>query len=83
MQEFLSLVPKHKGTAKLCAQVKKQMAALRREIEEKKRRKVGRSGPRFFIEKEGDSREKSPFRRCPFNYFKFFMNSIFLFSFLT
>lgn len=53
MQEFLSLVPKHKGTAKLCAQVKKQISALRREIEEKKRRKVGRSGPRFFIEKEG------------------------------
>jgi hypothetical protein len=53
MQEFLSLVPKHKGTAKLCAQVKKQMATLRREIEEKKRRKAGRGGPKFFIEKEG------------------------------
>jgi small GTP-binding protein len=53
MQEFLSLVPKHKGTAKLCAQVKKQMAILRREIEEKKHRKAGRSGPKFFIEKEG------------------------------
>jgi ribosome-interacting GTPase 1 len=53
MQEFLSLVPKHKGTAKLCAQVKKQMAVLRREIEEKKRRKAGRGGPKFFIEKEG------------------------------
>ena len=37
LQEFLSLVPKHKGTAKLRAQVKKQMATLRREIEEKKR----------------------------------------------
>ncbi|MEM3597219.1 MAG: GTPase [Candidatus Bathyarchaeia archaeon] len=53
MQEFLSLVPKHKGTAKLCAQVKKQMAVLRREIEEKKHRKTGRGGPKFFIEKEG------------------------------
>ena len=53
MQEFLSLVPKHKGTAKLCAQVKKQMATLRREIEEKKQRKAGRGGPKFFIEKEG------------------------------
>ena len=30
MQEFLSLVPKHKGTAKLCAQVKKQMATLKK-----------------------------------------------------
>jgi ribosome-interacting GTPase 1 len=53
MQEFLSLVPKHKGTAKLCAQVKKQMAVLRREIEEKKHRRAGRGGPKFFIEKEG------------------------------
>ncbi|MEM3627618.1 MAG: TGS domain-containing protein [Candidatus Bathyarchaeia archaeon] len=53
MQEFLALVPKHKGTAKLCAQVKKQMAILRREIIERKQRKAGRGGPRFFIEKEG------------------------------
>jgi ribosome-interacting GTPase 1 len=52
MQEFLSLVPKHKGTAKLCAQVKKQMANLRREMDEK-RRKTVKGGPRFFIEKEG------------------------------
>jgi ribosome-interacting GTPase 1 len=53
MEEFLSLVPKHKGTAKTCAQVKKQMSALRRELEEKKRKKAGRSGPKLFIEKEG------------------------------
>ncbi len=53
LQEFLSLVPKHKGTAKLCVQVKKQMAALRREIEEKKRKKAGKGGSKFFVEKEG------------------------------
>jgi len=53
MQEFLSLVPKHKGTAKTCAQVKKQMAVLRKELEEKKRKKTGKSGPKLFIEKEG------------------------------
>ncbi len=53
MEEFLSLVPKHKGTAKTCAQVKKQMAALRRELEDKKRKKTGKSGPKLFIEKEG------------------------------
>jgi len=53
LQEFLSLVPKHKGTGKLCARVKKQMAALRREIEEKKRKKAGKGGPKFFIGKEG------------------------------
>jgi hypothetical protein len=53
MQEFLSMVPKHKGTAKLCAQIKKQMATMRKEMEEKKRRKAGKGGPKFFIEKEG------------------------------
>ena len=53
MEEFLSLVPKHKGTLKLRGQVKKQMAVMRKEMEEKKRKKAGRSGPRFFIEKEG------------------------------
>jgi hypothetical protein len=47
------LVPKHKGTSRLCAQVKRQIATLRREIEESRRRKVGRGGPKFFIEKEG------------------------------
>jgi len=53
LQEFLSLVPKHKGTSRLCAQVKRQIATLRREIEESRRRKVGRGGPKFFLEKEG------------------------------
>lgn len=53
LQEFLSLVPRHKGTARLCVQVKRQIKTLRAEIEEKKRRKAGRSGPRFFLEKEG------------------------------
>ena len=53
LQEFLSLVPRHKGTARLCVQVKRQIKTLQKEIEEKKRRKAGRSGPRFFLEKEG------------------------------
>lgn len=53
LQEFFSLVPKHKGTEKLRSQAKKKMAALRREIEEKKRRRAGKGGPKFFIEKEG------------------------------
>ncbi len=53
LKEFLSLVPKHKGTGKLRVQVKKQIASLRRDIEEKRRRKAGRGGPKFFIEKEG------------------------------
>ena len=53
LQEFLSLVPKHKGTEKLRANVKTKMATLRKEIEEKKRRKVGGQGPKYLIEKEG------------------------------
>jgi ribosome-interacting GTPase 1 len=53
MEEFLSLVPKHKGTLKLRGQTKKQMAILRKEIEEKKRKKAGKGGPKLFIEKEG------------------------------
>jgi len=53
MQEFLSLVPKHKGTAKMCAYVKKQMSAIRQELEEKKRKKTGKSAFKLFLEKEG------------------------------
>ena len=53
MQEFLSLVPQHKGTMKLRGQVKKKMAALRKDMEERKQKRAGRSGPKLFIEKEG------------------------------
>jgi len=55
LQEFLSLVPKHKGTENLRAQVKRKIAILRREIAEKKRKKAGVGGPKFFVEKEGDT----------------------------
>ena len=53
LQEFLSSVPKHKGTEKLRMQVTRQIAALRREIEERKKRRGG-GGEQFFVEKEGD-----------------------------
>jgi hypothetical protein len=53
MQEFLSVVPKHKGTMKLCGRIKKKMAILRKEIEDRKQKRAGRSGPKLFIEKEG------------------------------
>lgn len=52
LEEFLSAVPKHKGTENLVRQVKRQIATLRREIEEQKRRRASR-GPKFFVEKEG------------------------------
>lgn len=53
LKEFMSLVPKHKGTEKLRSQTKKKMASLRKEIEEKKTKKTGKGGPKYFIEKEG------------------------------
>jgi len=53
LQEFSSLIPKHKGTEKLRAQVRRQISVLNKEIEEKRRRRAGRGGPRFFFEKEG------------------------------
>ena len=53
LQEFLSCVPKHKGTENLLYWAKRRMAELREEIEERKRKKVGGRGPTFFIQKEG------------------------------
>ena len=55
MQEFLSVVPQHKGTMKLRGQIKKKMAVIRKDMEDKKRKGTGRGsgGPKFFIEKEG------------------------------
>jgi len=54
MQEFLGLVPQHKGTLKLRGQVKKKMAVLRKEMDERKaKRAASRGGPKLFIEKEG------------------------------
>ncbi len=52
MQEFLSLVPKHKGTEKLCAHVRTQISQLREEIERRKQMKRG-TAPPYFIEKQG------------------------------
>jgi len=54
LRDFLSSVPRHKGTEKLISRVRRQMALLRREIEERKRiKKVGRRSP-FIIPREGD-----------------------------
>ncbi|MCD6488544.1 MAG: TGS domain-containing protein [Desulfurococcales archaeon] len=52
LEEFLSAVPKHKGTANLRLWASKRLAELRELVEERRRRRAGR-GPRFFIEKEG------------------------------
>ena len=55
MQEFLACVPQHKGTMKLRGQIKKKMAIIRSDLEDKKRKGTGKGsgGPRLFVEKEG------------------------------
>lgn len=53
MGEFLSIVPKHKGTDRMVSQVKKQMATLREEIEKKKRMPKPGSAPTYFVPKAG------------------------------
>jgi ribosome-interacting GTPase 1 len=55
LEEFLSLIPRHHGTARLIVQTKKQITNLRREIEERKRKRAAtaRGGPKIFLEKEG------------------------------
>jgi ribosome-interacting GTPase 1 len=55
MQEFLKCVPQHKGTMKLRGQIKKKIAVIRNDLEDKKRKGTGKGGggPKLFIEKEG------------------------------
>ncbi|MGA2680659.1 MAG: GTPase [Candidatus Bathyarchaeia archaeon] len=57
MQEFLSAVPQHKGTMKLRGTIKKKMAIIRADLEDKKRKGTGKSsgGPKLFVEKEGSA----------------------------
>lgn len=53
LEEFLSSVPKHKGTERLREWATRRLAELRDELEEKKKKKTG-SRASFFIEKDGD-----------------------------
>ncbi|MEM0014801.1 MAG: GTPase [Zestosphaera sp.] len=52
LEEFLSAVPKHKGTENLVAWSRRKLSELRKELEERRVRRGG-GGPTFFIEKEG------------------------------
>ncbi len=54
-QDFLAAVPQHKGTMKLRGQVKKKMAVIRKDLDDKKRKGTGKSsgGPKIYVEKEG------------------------------
>lgn len=52
---FLSMIPEHKGTEKLRAQVKKQISKLEKELEEEKERKKRISQRKSYIEIEKSS----------------------------
>ena len=56
-QEFLAEVPQHKGTMKLRGTVKRKMALIRKDLDEKKSKRTGlrSGGPKFFVEKEGSA----------------------------
>jgi ribosome-interacting GTPase 1 len=58
LEEFLSAVPKHKGTENLVHWARRRMAQLRREIEErrvKERSLRSGGGASFYVEKGGDA----------------------------
>ena len=57
MQEFLSCVPQHKGTMKLRGTIKKKMAIIRSDLDDRKRKGTGKGGggPKLFIEKEASA----------------------------
>lgn len=56
MEEFLSTVPKHKGTEKLIKHVRRRMAELKKELQERREKEKSlRSGStRLYVAKEGD-----------------------------
>ena len=51
LKEMLAIVPKHKGTEKLQAEIKRKIAKLKDQLE--KKGKAGKRGPSFYIGKEG------------------------------
>ncbi len=56
LRKFYSLIPKHKGTKNLVRSVRTQMARLREEIEEKKKKKAGTYLSPWTIPRSGDVR---------------------------
>jgi len=56
LKKFLSMVPKHKGTKNLIKQCKRQMARLREEIEERKKKKTGVYISNWLKSKHGEGR---------------------------
>lgn len=56
LKKFLSMVPKHKGTKNLIKQCKRQLAKLREEIEEKRRKKTSVYISNWLKSKHGEGR---------------------------
>ncbi|RLG61821.1 hypothetical protein DRN84_02960 [Candidatus Geothermarchaeota archaeon] len=56
LRKFYSMIPKHKGTKNLVKQVRRQMARLREEVDERRRRKAGVYRSRWSEEKHGVAR---------------------------
>jgi len=52
-EELIRIAPKHKGTEKLLRMLKRRLAKLRGELEERERRGRGGRGPSFAVKKEG------------------------------
>ncbi len=52
LEEFLSNVPKHKGTENIRQWARRRLAELREELEARRRRRGG-GGPKLFVEKAG------------------------------
>ena len=52
LEEFLSAVPKHKGTENIRQWARRRLAELREELEARRRRRGG-GGPKLFVEKAG------------------------------
>jgi small GTP-binding protein len=53
LQEFISLIPEHKGNEKMRGYLRRRLAQLKDEQEELRKRKVGGGGGGFSIRKEG------------------------------
>jgi hypothetical protein len=53
LEEFISSVPKHKGTENIMLWARRRLAELREELELRKRKRVGGGGLQFFVEKAG------------------------------
>lgn len=53
LEQLISAIPAHKGTENIRKQLRRRLAELRRELEERKRKRVKSSSGKFAIKKEG------------------------------